>query len=67
MKLQALGGDSGVATRSFLRDRAWRNFAETQQSGHDPMSGPEIKLEEDSAKDGAAEKLRCGTIQKEVN
>jgi len=42
---------------------AWRNSIETQQLGHAPMSEPEIK--NISAKDGAPEGLRCGTIQKE--
>jgi len=42
-----------------------RNFVESQQLGHAPRSGPEVK-NGSSAKDGALERLRCGTIQKEV-
>jgi len=36
---------------------------ETQQSGHAPRSGPEVK-NESSAKDGAPERLGCGTVKK---
>jgi len=39
-----------------------RNFAETQQSGHAPISGPEIK-DGSNTKGGAPERLGCGTIQ----
>jgi len=39
-----------------------RNSTETQQSGHAPRSGLEVK-NGSSAKDGAPERLRCGTIQ----
>jgi len=46
---------------------SWRNSTETQQSGHAPRSGPEVENGRSSAKDGAAERLRCGTIQKEVS
>jgi len=45
---------------------AWRNSTETQQSGHAPRSRPEVK-NGSSAKDGAPERLRCGTIQEEVS
>jgi len=41
------------------------NSVETQQSGHTERSEPEIK--NGGAKDGALEKLRCRTIQKEVS
>jgi len=44
-----------------------RNSAETQQSDHTPRYGPEVKNERSCAKDGAPERLRCGTIQKEVS
>jgi len=43
------------------------NSAETQQSGHAPRSGPEVKNGRSRAKDGAPERLRCGTIQKEMS
>jgi len=46
---------------------AWRNSTETQQSGKVPRPGPEIKNGRSSAKVGAPERLRCGTIQKEVS
>jgi len=42
---------------------AWTNSTEIQQSGHAPRSGPEIK-NGSSAKDGAAERLECGTIRR---
>jgi len=47
--------------------RAWRNSTETQQSGHAPRFGPEVKNGRSSAKDGAPESLRCGTIQEEMS
>jgi len=40
---------------------SWRNFTETQQSGHASRSGPAIKNGRSSSKDGAPERLRCGT------
>jgi len=47
---------------------AWRNSTETQQLGHAPRSGSEVKNGRlSSAKDGAPERLRCGTIQEEVS
>jgi len=46
---------------------AWMNSTETQQSGHAPRSGAEVKNERNSAKSGVPERLRCGTIQKEVS
>jgi len=54
----------------FRRMGAWRNSTESQQSGHGldtPRSGPEVKNEKSSAKDGAPEKLRRGTIQVEMS
>jgi len=54
-----------VGTTRPLRGMGlWRNSAETQQSGHAPWSGPEIK-DGSSAKDGVPERLGSGTIQKE--
>jgi len=50
----------------FQGMRAWRNSMETQQSGHTPRSGPEVK-NKSSAKDGVLERLGCGTIQEEVS
>jgi len=32
---------------------------------HTPRSGPKVKNERSSAKDGMPERLRCGTIQEE--
>jgi len=46
---------------------AWRNSAEAQQSSHDLRYGSETKNGRSSAKDGAPERLRCGTIKKEVS
>jgi len=54
----------GGVSRPLPRDRAWRNSTETQQSGHAPRPGLEIKKGRSSAKDSAAERLRYGTIQK---
>jgi len=45
----------------------WRNSTKTQRSGHAPRSGPEVKNGRSSAKNGAPERLRCGTIQEEVS
>jgi len=44
---------------------AWRNYTETQQSGHALRTGSEVKNGRSSAKDGALERLSCGTIQEE--
>jgi len=41
---------------------AWKNSTETQQSGHAPRFRPEIK-NGSSAKDGAPERLGCGTVK----
>jgi len=46
---------------------AWRNSTETQQSGHASRSGPKVKNERSSAKDGVPERLTCRTIQEEVS
>jgi len=43
---------------------ARRISAETQQSGHAPRPGPEVKNGRSSAKDGASKRLRCRTIQR---
>jgi len=44
---------------------ARKNSTETQQSGHAPKFEPEVK-NGSSAKDGSLERLRYGTIEKEV-
>jgi len=46
---------------------AWKNSTETQQSGSPPRSGPEVKSGRSSAKDGAPERLRYGTVKEEVS
>jgi len=46
---------------------AWRNFMETQQSGHAPRSGPEVKNGRSDAEDGAPERLGCGAVKEEVS
>jgi len=38
----------------------------TEQSGHAPRSGPEVKME-GSAEDGAPERLGCETVKEEVS
>jgi len=48
------------------RVEAWRNSTETQQSGHASRSGPEVK-NRSSAKDGAPERLGCGTVKEEAS
>jgi len=52
----------GGATDPFRGMEAWRNSTETQQSGNAPRSGPEVIDGRSNAKDGALERLRCGTI-----
>jgi len=39
---------------------------ESEQSGHTPRSGTEVKNGRSSANDGAPERLSCGKIQEEV-
>jgi len=39
---------------------------ETQQSGHAPRSGPEVKNGRSGAEDGAPERLGCGTVKEEM-
>jgi len=43
---------------------AWRNSTETQQSGHVPRSGPEVKNGRSGAKDGASERPDAGQSRK---
>jgi len=45
----------------------WRNSTETQQSGHAPRSGPEVKNGRSGAEDGAPERLGCGTVKEEAS
>jgi len=40
---------------------------ETQQSGHAPSSGPEVKNGKSNAKDGAPERLGYGIVKEEVS
>jgi len=56
--MQLDGGGGGGATR---------NSAETQPSGRKSRFESEVKNERISTKDGTQERLRCGTIQREVN
>jgi len=51
----------------FRGMRSCRNSTETQQSGHAPRSGPDVKNGRSSAEDGAPERLRCGTVKEEVS
>jgi len=44
----------------------WRNSTETQQSGHAPRSGPEVK-NGSGAEDGTPERFGCGIVKEEVN
>jgi len=53
-------GGGGGATRGV------RNSKETQQSGQAPMSGSEVKNGRSGAEDDAPDRLRCGTVKKEV-
>jgi len=41
----------------FREMGAWKNSTETQQSGHAPWSGPEVKNGRSSAEDGTPERL----------
>jgi len=49
----------------FRGMEAWRNSTETQQLGHPPRSRLEVK--NGSAKNGAPERLGCGTVKEEVS
>jgi len=40
---------------------------ETQQLGHTPRSGPEVKNGRSGAEDGVQERLGCGTVKEEVS
>jgi len=40
---------------------------ETQQSGHAPRSGPEVKNGRSGTEDGAPERLGCETVKEEVS
>jgi len=46
---------------------AWRNSTETQQPGHAPRSGSEVKNGRSGAEDGALERLGCGTVKEKVS
>jgi len=46
---------------------ACRNSTETQQSGHAPRSGPEIKIRRSGAEDGVPERLGYRTVKEEVS
>jgi len=50
------GGGDVVQPDPFRGIGVRRNSAETQQSGHAPRSGPEVKNGRSSAKDGALER-----------
>jgi len=51
----------------FRGMEAWRNsMLETEQSGHAPRSGPEVK-NRSGVKDGAPKRLGCRTIQEEAS
>jgi len=56
-----------VLSDPFQGMGAWRNSTETQQSGHAPRTGPEVKNGRSGAEDGASERLGCGTVMKEVS
>jgi len=43
--------------------RAWRNSAETQQLGHAPSSGPEVKNGRSCAKNGARMRDSPGGVE----
>jgi len=51
----------------FLGMGAWRNFTKTQQSGHAPRSGPEVKNGRSGVKDGAPERLGYRTVKEEAS
>jgi len=46
---------------------AWRNSTETQQLGHAPRCGSEVKNGRSGAEDGAPERFGCGTVKEEVS
>jgi len=55
-----------VLPHAFRGMGAWRNSTETQQLGHAPKSGPEVKNGRCGAEDGAPERLGCGRVKEEV-
>jgi len=55
----------GGAIRPLPRDGGVINSTDTQQYGHAPRSGPEVKDGRSGAKDGA--RLGCGTVKEEVS
>jgi len=60
-------GGGGGATRPLPRDGGVEELHGDPQSGHTPSSGLEVKNGRSSAKDGAPERLRCGSFQEEVS
>jgi len=56
-----------VLSDPFRGMGAWRNFTETQQSGHAPRPGPEVKTGRSGAEDGVPERLGCGTVKEEAS
>jgi len=56
-----------VLSDPFRGMGAWRNSTETQQLGHTPKSGPEVKNGRSGAEDGAPDGLGCGTVKEEVS
>jgi len=46
---------------------AWKNSTKTQQSGHSPTSGSEVKNGRSGAEVGVSERLGCRTVKKEVS
>jgi len=57
----------GGAIRSLPRDGGVEELHGDPQSGHAPRSGSEVKNRRVYVKNGAPERLRCWTIQKEVS
>jgi len=62
-----LDGGGAIATRPLSRDGGMEELHGDLTDGHVLRSGPEIKNGRSSAKDGAPERLRCGTIKEEVS
>jgi len=57
----------GGATRPFVRDGGVEELKETQQWGHAPRSGPEVKNGRSGAEDDVPERLGCRTVKEELS
>jgi len=57
----------GGATRPLPREWGMKELHGDPTVGHAPRSKPEVKNGRSCAKDGAPERLECGTVKEEVS